>query len=115
MAVRNFDCGLTLNRHKLQPPLNPLKAAIEAVGRQLLLRVSRCQMSDMLNDRGLSGFKIRKTTSHLLKLSLNTVLTSLKALQVFQHEVFGDVSHLYIMPLKRTADLTTLERCGRKR
>ena len=59
-------------------------------------------MADMLNDGGLSSLEIRQPPRHFLKLSLNTVLASLKAFQLFQHQVFSSVSHRHTMPPKRT-------------
>ena len=70
-----------------------LKSLIKAVGGQLLLCVSRCQMAKMLDDCGLPRFKVGEPARHFFHLSLDAILTSLEPLEVFEHEIVNCVVH----------------------
>ena len=52
-------------------------------------------MAKVLNDGSLACFEVGEAAGHLLNLSFDAILASLKSLQVFKHQIFDCMVDLF--------------------
>ena len=93
--LHQWEADQNLDR-EIKAALDALDTLKQAVIAHMLLNNGTGHMRQILHNRCSGGLQRRDPTLYLLELTLNTILTNLKPLEVFKNEIFRVVSHKHL-------------------